>query len=408
MRPGETFNPWREACGFFAPDAVMRQRDLKPSAKLLYERLVRYAGRNGHCYPSQAKLADDLGVTDRQIRNDLAVLYKAGLLAHRNRDKRRSNTYEFLWHPCFERNNRSAQTPSTPEFERNNPSGQENIPPDLSGTLVPVNGTPETDSFRSRAEQTGNLSGTVVPTNSVQEFSTENSSSSSTELPTTSSGGFEAGAEPATRTRNRPWWDDPGAMLRAREALRDARAAASWGWSPSLPDSALIRELAPRFDCLNDFLAYAGHAGEHHRREGTKIGGWGFFRADARRWPERRREQPPKASTEPSVPNGGPPHDPAKEANALGQLCAQIKPKIPHQEAYESWFYGLVEESCEGKLLVVRARSEAQTSWLSEEYGHLISQALPEIGLQALRLVSVGVNHAAVHLDAPGSTACLR
>ena len=105
--PGDSFNPFRgdehtPSCGFYPPDVVGMQRSLTDGQKRLYERLVRFAGRNGHCYPSQEKLAELLGKSSRQIRRDLEELEAARLIEHRNRNGRRSNTYVFLWHQMFD------------------------------------------------------------------------------------------------------------------------------------------------------------------------------------------------------------------------------------------------------------------------------------------------------------------
>src|SRR6266852_596836 len=93
---GETFNPAREACGFYAPDVVSRRRELKDGPKRLYERLVRWAGKNGECWWGFEKMAKELGKSERQIRSDMAVLEEQRLVSHRKRDGRRSNTYVFL------------------------------------------------------------------------------------------------------------------------------------------------------------------------------------------------------------------------------------------------------------------------------------------------------------------------
>src|SRR5215813_4817307 len=49
VRPalGQPFDPQHETCGFYPPDIVGRQTDLTDGQKRLYERGVRWAGRNG-------------------------------------------------------------------------------------------------------------------------------------------------------------------------------------------------------------------------------------------------------------------------------------------------------------------------------------------------------------------------
>ncbi len=126
---GEPFNPWRGACGFFAPDVVRasrlvyrfddksagqsREKRLTQGDNAVYESLVRFAGRNGVCHPSQATLANKLGVSERQIRKNLQALEWAGLIRWKIGGKTKGGTplaarYEFIWNPVFERNSGSA------------------------------------------------------------------------------------------------------------------------------------------------------------------------------------------------------------------------------------------------------------------------------------------------------------
>jgi Helix-turn-helix domain len=103
MKPGETFNPWRGDCGFNPFGIVCRQRALTDGQKLLYGRLVRFAGRDGYCYPSQVTLADELGKSPRQIVRDVAALERFGLIAvEHNKGRGKANRHTFLWHSCFE------------------------------------------------------------------------------------------------------------------------------------------------------------------------------------------------------------------------------------------------------------------------------------------------------------------
>ncbi|MFB3777154.1 MAG: helix-turn-helix domain-containing protein [Bryobacteraceae bacterium] len=101
-RPGEPFNPWRGACGFYPPDLVSRQKTLTDGQKLLYARLVRYAGKDGSCFPSFRRLAEDLGKSERQVKRDMLALEQERLIGHVRRGRRLANVYEFLWHAIFE------------------------------------------------------------------------------------------------------------------------------------------------------------------------------------------------------------------------------------------------------------------------------------------------------------------
>ena len=173
MNVGDIFNPWRgdeqtPGCGFNPADVVGMQRHLTDGQKRLYERLVRFAGRNGDCFPSQQTLAELLGKSDRQVRSDLNALESARLIARRSRDGRRSNTYVFLWHEMFEGNSdrkrlddlsgsplpvKGTDATAASGFERQSTSGQTD---DVSGSPLPVNGF-------ERKPTSGQLSGSPLP-----------------------------------------------------------------------------------------------------------------------------------------------------------------------------------------------------------------------------------------------------
>ena len=69
--------------------------------KRLYERAVRWAGQNGVFWYSFARMAEGLGKSLRQVKDDMAALEAKGLIRHTRRG-RKSNVYSFLWHPMFE------------------------------------------------------------------------------------------------------------------------------------------------------------------------------------------------------------------------------------------------------------------------------------------------------------------
>lgn len=98
---GKPFNPWHEVCGFYPPDIVGRQRDLTDGQKRLYERGVRWAGKNGSFWYGFDRIAEELGKSVRQVKDDMRVLEKRGLVSHKRR-RRQSNRYVFLWHSILE------------------------------------------------------------------------------------------------------------------------------------------------------------------------------------------------------------------------------------------------------------------------------------------------------------------
>ena len=87
------------------PDSILRSKELSPGAKLLYGRLCRFVGKNLYCWPSVAKLASLLGVSDRQIQNYFKELQGKHYLKKGTRFEnggQMTNRIELLWHPSFQ------------------------------------------------------------------------------------------------------------------------------------------------------------------------------------------------------------------------------------------------------------------------------------------------------------------
>lgn len=82
------------AQGFgIVPNAVWRLT-LGNYAQALYVRLVCYvASGRGACYPGQASLADDLGCSERSVRNAMDELRERGLLEVHRRGRNLTNIY---------------------------------------------------------------------------------------------------------------------------------------------------------------------------------------------------------------------------------------------------------------------------------------------------------------------------
>lgn len=74
---------------------VIRNPDIHPIQKTLLVNLLLYAGIDGNCYPSQKTLADDLGKSERYVRNELKKLKELGLLSWERGGFGRANAYSF-------------------------------------------------------------------------------------------------------------------------------------------------------------------------------------------------------------------------------------------------------------------------------------------------------------------------
>jgi AraC-like DNA-binding protein len=98
---GEPFNPFHEVSGFYPPDIVARRLDLTDGEKRLYERAVRWAGKNSRFWYSFSTMAKELGKSVRQVKRDMATLEGISLLVHQRRGRRQSNIYLFLYHQMF-------------------------------------------------------------------------------------------------------------------------------------------------------------------------------------------------------------------------------------------------------------------------------------------------------------------
>lgn len=101
LNVGDTFTPWHNRCGFFPQDEVNRMPHLSTGAKLVYWVLVRFAGRDGRCFPSRKRIAADVALSVRQVDRYLSELRGAGLLRHERGRTGRSNRYEFVYHEAF-------------------------------------------------------------------------------------------------------------------------------------------------------------------------------------------------------------------------------------------------------------------------------------------------------------------
>ena len=80
--------------GFAAvPYLVMEDLRLSIGARMTYAYLLKFAWQEGSTFVSQAKLAESMGMKERQLRRYLKELERTGYLAIERKDKRFSNTY---------------------------------------------------------------------------------------------------------------------------------------------------------------------------------------------------------------------------------------------------------------------------------------------------------------------------
>jgi biotin operon repressor len=92
--------------GSFVPSWLLSSPGLSASAKLCYGRLFRYSTTKGYCYPTQERLAQELGISLEQVRRLLKTLEKRGFIERTpppkgKRFSKISTVYTFPQHKDF-------------------------------------------------------------------------------------------------------------------------------------------------------------------------------------------------------------------------------------------------------------------------------------------------------------------
>lgn len=72
---------------------ILRDTRLSLGAKLVYQILLSYAMQKGECFPGQDRIADDIGINVRTVREHLTELKNFGLISYRKRGFARTNLY---------------------------------------------------------------------------------------------------------------------------------------------------------------------------------------------------------------------------------------------------------------------------------------------------------------------------
>ena len=101
MKIGEAFNPWQRFQGILIPDGIVSANWLTAPDKIVFGRLLKFAGKNGECWPSHDRLARDCGVSRATVRRAIQGLLRAHLIEVRRSRLGGANSYEFLWHEIY-------------------------------------------------------------------------------------------------------------------------------------------------------------------------------------------------------------------------------------------------------------------------------------------------------------------
>lgn len=75
------------------PNVVLRNPELSMGAKLAYAVLLSYAWQDKSCFPGQARMARDMGCTEKSVRAHLKELQDTGIVSVRRRGQGRTNIY---------------------------------------------------------------------------------------------------------------------------------------------------------------------------------------------------------------------------------------------------------------------------------------------------------------------------
>jgi hypothetical protein len=78
------------------PNFILIEKDLSAYAKLSYALLLSYAWQKDSCFPGQERMAADLGVSDRYLRQALKELQEHNYISVERRGLNKTNVYTIL------------------------------------------------------------------------------------------------------------------------------------------------------------------------------------------------------------------------------------------------------------------------------------------------------------------------
>jgi len=103
---------------------LLRPSKLTINARYLLCVLIRYCGNKDNCYPTQALLAKDLGISVRQISVYIKELIQAGLVIKKRKGYSRPNTYQVAKHFTIDSVIKDDNKKSTSDKYKQYPSDQ--------------------------------------------------------------------------------------------------------------------------------------------------------------------------------------------------------------------------------------------------------------------------------------------
>jgi len=148
------FNPFKQYNGIYIPEGIYALDTLSSTAKLLYGRLLRYAGENGKAYPKQETLSGQLGITKSGLRKALGQLKSEKLIYVQpgNPLTHQPNTYFFIKHKCFDHPGPDEKQAQPPESDfRGTPENNSSVTPESNSK-----GTLQEESHKQESHNTNN------------------------------------------------------------------------------------------------------------------------------------------------------------------------------------------------------------------------------------------------------------
>ncbi|GJM03133.1 MAG: hypothetical protein DHS20C08_16340 [Rhodomicrobium sp.] len=75
------------------PNFILKSKDLSVGAKLTYAMLLSYAWANNYCFPGQATLAEDIGVSPRSVVTFIKELQQRDCISVKRQGLNKPNIY---------------------------------------------------------------------------------------------------------------------------------------------------------------------------------------------------------------------------------------------------------------------------------------------------------------------------
>ncbi len=107
---------WTRASFWMLPAWIAERQEMTLGEKMVYSRMAFHAGQSGVALPSEDTLAEEIGLTRRQVNTIIQSLKNRRMLREVKRGIRGVIHHEFLWHPWIteweERNRRTCELTS--------------------------------------------------------------------------------------------------------------------------------------------------------------------------------------------------------------------------------------------------------------------------------------------------------